>query len=320
MGDRDGQKPTPVTNGHRPANDNPSIPEVRQPSVALPGIVKPKGTPKAAGNRLPPPTRPRAARLVSAPRVAQSPHTGHAADFDEATLVDATKVMAPPPPPEPFTPPRRRPEAERTQIVIPLPPPDLGPRSRSSSPALTDTDPLAQTAGEIVCGRGRAASKGAPRAAVVVAGARRRQVAVGVLGLAVIAAIAGTAIGFSSSSVPPVVVPVPVPVMMRPERATRSEPPTEPAPRRPIVEELPVAARAPEPAPPAPPEPASEPDEIAPPYVERMPVARPMRQRTIAPSSSVGVRHKTHPAKASKQARSAHALSYDPDALFLKRP
>src|SRR6185436_9544837 len=155
-----------------------------------------------------------------------------------------------------------------------------------------------------------------------------RQIAVGVLGLAVIAAIAGTGIGFSavsSSGVPPVIVPgmARTESGTRAEPATRSEPRPEPAPRRPIVEEMPVAARAPEPAPAeaARPEPASEPDEIAPSRVDRMPVARPLRQRTIAPSSAVGIRHKTtHPAKASKQARSPRTLSYDPDALFLKRP
>jgi len=349
MGDRDGKPPTPVANGHRPSSDNASLPEVRQPSVALPGIVKPKGTPKAAGNRLPPPTRARAARLVAAPRVAQSPNTRHAADLDEATLVDGTKVLSPPPPPD--TAPRRRPQAERTQIVIPLPPPDLEPRSRSSSPMI-ESDSLQQTAGEIVVGRGRAGRARAPRAAVVVQGTRRRQIAIGVLGLAVIAAIAGTGIGFSASSssgVPPVIVPG----MARTEPAkstepatrtelakstelakntelakstkpaTRAKPAIEPAPHRPIVEEMPVAARAPEPAPAeaARPEPASEPEEIAPSRVDRMPVARPLRQRTIAPSSAVGIRHKTtHPAKASKQARSPRTLSYDPDALFLKRP
>ncbi|HZJ65705.1 MAG TPA: hypothetical protein VFD36_19480 [Kofleriaceae bacterium] len=331
MGDRDGKPPTPVANGHRPPSDNASLPEVRQPSVALPGIVKPKGTPKAAGNRLPPPTRARAARLVAAPRVAQSPNTRHAADLDEATLVDGTKVLSPPPPPD--TAPRRRPQAERTQIVIPLPPPDLEPRSRSSSPMI-ESDSLAQTAGEIVVGRGRAGRTRAPRAAVVVQGARRRQIAIGVLGLAVIAAIAGTGIGFStisSSGVPPVIVPgmartepaKSTELAKSTESAPRAEQAVEPAPRRAIVEEVPVAAPAPEPAPAeaARPEPASEPDEIAGSRVDRMPVARPLRQRTIAPSSAVGIRHKTtHSAKASKQARSPRTLSYDPDALFLKRP
>ena len=321
MGDRDGKKQAPVTNGHRPANDIPSPPDV-QPSISLPGIVKPKGTPKAAGNRLPPPTRPpRAVRLVVSPRAAQNLNTGHAADLDEATLVDGTKVFAPPPPPDNAGAAlRRRPEAERTQVVIPLPPPELPMRSRGASPApagMTDGDPLAQTAGEIVCGRGRGGWRRAPRAAVVVAGERRRQVAVGVLGLAVVAAIAGTAIGFSaisSSSMPPVMPPVIAPGLTHPKRA---EPPPEAEPRQPIVEELPVSARAAEPAP----DEAPGARDIAPPRVERPPIARPLRQRTIAPSSSVGIRHKsTHSAKAAKQARSSRSLSYDPDALFLKRP
>jgi hypothetical protein len=303
MGERDGKQPTPMTNGHRPASDAPSTP-ASQPSVGLPGAVKPKGTPKAAGNRLPPPTRSRV-RLIMPPRAAQGSNTRRADDLDEAMLHDGTRVLSPPPPPERFEPRRRR-EPERTQIVIPLPPPELDSRVRMSSP----TDPLAQTAGEIVCGRGRA-NRRMPRAAIVVEGGRRRGIA---LGLAVgIAAIAGAALGVSaiSSSGLPRNAPVPVQV----ERAARVEE-APPAPRRPVVEELPVAARELEAAPVAPPVAR---DDAPRPRVERPPVARPLRQRTIAPTASIG-RHKTaQPVRANKQARS-RALTYDPDALFLKRP
>jgi hypothetical protein len=295
MGERDGKKPTPVTNGHMPAGNGAATPGV-QPSV---------GGPR---NRLPPPRRSRPARIVVAAHAAQGPDTQRRADFDEATLIDGASAVSQPPQCETFEAPRRRRELEHTQIVIPLPPPELPRRARLGSPA----DPLAQTAGEIVCSDGRSRRARAPRAAVVIEGDRRRGLA---LGLAIgIAAIAGAAIGFSAISspgLPRVVAPGPA----NPARAARVEEAAL-APRQPVVEQLPVAAREPEAAP------AEAPtarDEAPPPRVERTPVARPLRQRTIAPSSSIG-RHKTgQPARASKRARS-RALSYDPDALFLKRP
>jgi hypothetical protein len=236
-----------------------------------------------------------------------------------------TAIAAPPPPPPPVTIAAsipRRADGDATQVVTPLPPPELGSngsRGRSPSPrvivdpVLVEPVPASQTAGA----RGRFLGK--------VGAVRVTRIGAAVIGAAaVVAGVLVVAIGFSSSEVKR------APDAEHHDRTAMPELPPGP-PQQPAASQAqPAAAPAAAPASaaleaPAPAPVASLPAEDQPIATAPSHTTRPARLRArTASASSAGASAAHDSGRTSKAAgqprKPARSLAYDPDALFLKKP
>jgi hypothetical protein len=268
-----------------------------------------RALPKAAGNRLPSPSQPpRSVPVVTPPIAGAAARNRPPVEVDEPTEVTTT----PPEPASRVAVSSRR--ADVTQIVKPLPPPVEPPhRARSPSSHIIVDDPeIARVTTSVA----------EPRAATVAPRTERgKRIGVAVLGGAVlVAVILVVAIGFSTSSVPEVSPRAAAPVEATlPPPAPPAAPPAAPVPAQSTapVQAQPTApavagASTEEPADSAPAaDEASALDEIemspAPEVAASKGASRP-RPRVRQKNAQV------------KTARSTRALTYDPDALFLKKP
>lgn len=249
-------------------------------SASRPGTL----LPRADGNRLPAPIRPPRSipvAPIATPVVAAAPSVTPARDGIEPAPSAA--------PPTTAAGTIRR-AAEETQIVAPLPSPFEPPkrkRGRAATPRVIVDRALVES--------------GTPRFA---ARARRALVAIrysgvgGLIGAAVLVAlVAVVAIGFSSDDV------------------------TRPPVRREVAEAPEDVTVEPLPSPPARAVPA-EPDEIEIPAASEPPVAPRAKALPPAPHEVRAPRPPRSRAKVapSPRAKAARPMTYDPDALFLKKP
>ena len=300
-----------------------AIPPVTPPQAgALPGVAAPP-----ADTALP----------IASPSVAAAPAQGRPAiEIDEAT-----QVASPPPPPSSIatTHGAFRPTGEPTDVVTPLPFPILVVEgtTRRAAEATELVAPLppprAASTPSVVVEPGLVEAETTGNAATD----RRRWLVAGAMGAAaVVAVILFVAIGFSSAGVtrdyppvdrappttPPAVKPMPMPAAAAvkpppPERAAHAEPPPDPA--------SPTDVAAPMPAPPSPAvAPMTPTDEVSPPADDSGRPSRP-RTRIAPPPTSRTSPSATHrPAQVVKPASrlpvKPRPPTYDPDALFLKKP
>lgn len=289
----------------------------------------------AAGSRLPPPTRaPRRARVSAPPLVSPNviPRSTLRIELDEPTFVDGPPRGMPPPLPviarvpraqpadraaivPPLKPPPMRAvpaehtDAERTEVVIPLPPPIVRQacavegaarveieRPEAALARLGIAPPVASPGGRI---EPRAANPDSHRAA------RLFCAATGITAMLVIA------IGFPMPSPGPG-----APQPYAPPVVTVREPtiaPQPPPPRREPAETRPEADLAATPSPIA--LDAESSASSTEPLRGERDATRPARSHRATPAAT-GANHKP----AARSPRGSRALSYDPDALFLKRP
>lgn len=234
-------------------------------------------------------------RVVAPPRRARA-SIPPVIELDEPTVVDeihdhAVVPPLPPPPPAAATGRRRRADPP-TQIVEPLPAP---PRDTEPHGRILDTESTGgQISGEV--------SNAAPLPAGRSAPWRRS-----VVGLACVAVLVGSVIGLAIGRLAREAAAIAAPREAAPALPMRAAPAGA---SRVIVEELPPPASA-EPRPSLEPaanvelEMAGDPEPV---------VAKPARSRHRAASATM-----PRPAAGHRAGRSK-ALTYDPDALFLKRP
>lgn len=267
----------------------------------------------AAGNRLPPPKRPpQTLQLVVPPRIARAsippaverPAVERPAfqlpsvDLDEPTVRDAPP-LPPPPVVAQLAIRRRQRSPEPTQIVAPLPPP-LPPRplgALESYGRILDSESTG----------GRVSGEVKSTARLPSGPMSWRRIVVGLAGGAMlVGAVVGLVIGRWRQETPSV---------ERPGAAQRAAQALAEAaaPEEITIEEVPQPARADLPS--AQPSSAEPPENAEPPPGAEPAVAKPARSRHRA-SSATTPRPTTH----HRSVRSSKSLTYDPDALFLKRP
>jgi hypothetical protein len=258
--------------------------------------------PRAAGNRLPSPSRPRSVPVVTPP-IASAPLRGPSrVEVDEATAI----ATPPPPPSTVIVPISRRAGPDVTQIVKPLPPPvELSKRARPESSRILVDDPDVA----------RVTTSGAAPADTTRPRTHGKRIGVAALGGAVlVAAILVVVIGFSADGVTPHADRGPAPGVPEARPGASSSP----AQASPSATSVPASPRPTSPTSPLASSPTSPGDgppldeiEMSPESADAAPIGKTPRPR---PS-----RARPKHAQA-KTARSTRPLTYDPDALFLNKP